>query len=159
MILTIYLMRLILHGLPQGNSPFLSFFPLDLQGQSGYEILLIGQNINKLLPFPPQSWVLFEILPPQARRLLKWYVYVYLSSYGGSCLQSRVGCSRSPFGDWSFLMWLSFLKVNRLSIFKILVPLRCLRKSYRVAPTIQLGNTLIPRRSELSDPYMRYAHC
>ena len=69
-------MRLILHGLPQGNSPFLSFFPLDLQGQSGYEILLIGQNINKLLPFPPQSWVLFEILPPQARRLLKWYVYV-----------------------------------------------------------------------------------
>ena len=55
MILTIYLMRLIIHGLPRGTSTLSVFLPLGPTGQSGYAILLIGQNINNILPFPSES--------------------------------------------------------------------------------------------------------
>ena len=55
MILTIYLMRLILHGLPPGTSTLSVFLPLGPTGQSGHAILLIGQNINNILPYPSQS--------------------------------------------------------------------------------------------------------
>ena len=48
MILTIYLMRLIIHGLPRGTSTLSVFLPLGPTGQSGYAILLIGQNINNI---------------------------------------------------------------------------------------------------------------
>ena len=56
MMLTVYLMRLIIYGLPPGASALSVFFPLGPTGQSGYAILLIGQNINKLLPFPSQRY-------------------------------------------------------------------------------------------------------
>lgn len=55
MILTVYLMRLILHGLPSSTTILSVFLPLGPTGQSGYAILLIGQNINSLLPFPSKS--------------------------------------------------------------------------------------------------------
>ena len=55
MILTIYLMRLILHGLPRGTSILSVFLPLGPTGQSGFAILLIGQNINNLLSFQSQG--------------------------------------------------------------------------------------------------------
>ncbi|PPQ67315.1 hypothetical protein CVT25_005899 [Psilocybe cyanescens] len=53
MILTIYLLRLILHGLPPGASLLSVFLPLGPTGQSGYAILLAGQNFRIL--FPPLS--------------------------------------------------------------------------------------------------------
>ena len=53
MILTIYLMRLFLHGLPPDAKVLSVFLPIGPTSQSGYTILLIGQNFHKLLPFPP----------------------------------------------------------------------------------------------------------
>ncbi|KDR75917.1 hypothetical protein GALMADRAFT_226578 [Galerina marginata CBS 339.88] len=50
MILTIYLLRLIVHGLPPGPTILSVFLPLGPTGQSGYAILLIGQNFSTLFP-------------------------------------------------------------------------------------------------------------
>jgi tellurite resistance protein TehA-like permease len=55
MILTIYLMRLFLHGLPPDAKVLSAFLPIGPTSQSGYTILLIGQNFHKLLPSPTQS--------------------------------------------------------------------------------------------------------
>ncbi|KAF5385743.1 hypothetical protein D9615_002515 [Tricholomella constricta] len=50
MIITIYLLRLIVHGLPPGHKILSVFLPLGPTAQSGYAILLIGQNFKSLLP-------------------------------------------------------------------------------------------------------------
>jgi tellurite resistance protein TehA-like permease len=50
MILTIYLLRLMVHGLPEGATILSSFLPLGPTGQGGYAILLIGKNVKSLLP-------------------------------------------------------------------------------------------------------------
>lgn len=50
MILTIYLLRLITHGLPPGGTVLSVFLPLGPTGQSGYAVLLIGQNYRTLFP-------------------------------------------------------------------------------------------------------------
>jgi len=55
MVLTLYLLRLILHGLPPGETVLSVFVPLGPISQSGNAILLIGQNFQNLMPFPPQS--------------------------------------------------------------------------------------------------------
>ncbi len=50
MILTIYLLRLIIHGLPAGGTVLSVFLPLGPTGQAGYAILLIGQGFSTLFP-------------------------------------------------------------------------------------------------------------
>ncbi|KAG6907652.1 hypothetical protein DXG01_007856 [Tephrocybe rancida] len=50
MIMTIYLLRLILYGLPPGRRILSVFLPLGPTAQSGYAVLLIGQNYRTLLP-------------------------------------------------------------------------------------------------------------
>ncbi|KAJ3517217.1 hypothetical protein NLJ89_g658 [Agrocybe chaxingu] len=55
MILTIYLMRLIIHGLPPGTSILSVFLPLGPTGQSGFAIILIGDNLKALLPRSPRT--------------------------------------------------------------------------------------------------------
>lgn len=50
MILTIYLLRLIIHGLPPGATVLSVFLPLGPTGQAGYAILLIGQSLSTLFP-------------------------------------------------------------------------------------------------------------
>jgi tellurite resistance protein TehA-like permease len=50
MILTIYLLRLITHGLPPDGTVLSVFLPLGPTGQSGYAVLLIGQNYRTLFP-------------------------------------------------------------------------------------------------------------
>ncbi|KAF8973295.1 voltage-dependent anion channel [Flammula alnicola] len=50
MILTIYLLRLIIHGLPQGGTILSVFLPLGPTGQAGFAVLLIGQNYSSLFP-------------------------------------------------------------------------------------------------------------
>ena len=145
MILTIYLMRLILHGLPRGASSLSVFLPLGPTGQSGYSILLIGQNINSLLPIPSQSIFLNSSTAGAAVEAISicvsfllwslatmWTLYALLAVYSG-LRQSRVAFNVSFWG-------LVFPNVNtllfdRLSIFKIYIPLGCLRKSYN--PTWQ----------------------
>ena len=102
MILTIYLFRLILHGLPRGTSTLSVFLPLGPTGQSGYAILLIGQNINKLLPFPSESTLLNSSFTGPAVEAISicvsfllwslatmWIFYALLALYSGFW-QSRV---------------------------------------------------------------------
>ncbi|KDQ57617.1 hypothetical protein JAAARDRAFT_130281, partial [Jaapia argillacea MUCL 33604] len=50
MMLTIYLLRLIVHGLPPGATIISSFMPLGPMAQAGYSILLVGQNLQEILP-------------------------------------------------------------------------------------------------------------
>lgn len=50
MLLTIYILRLIVVGLPQGNNVLSVFLPLGPTGQAGYSILLAGQYFKEILP-------------------------------------------------------------------------------------------------------------
>ncbi|KAI6046164.1 voltage-dependent anion channel [Pisolithus marmoratus] len=50
MILTIYLLRCMIHGYPQGPLILSSIFPLGAFGQSAYAILLIGSSLRSILP-------------------------------------------------------------------------------------------------------------
>ncbi|KAK0463408.1 voltage-dependent anion channel [Armillaria novae-zelandiae] len=52
MLLTVYLLRLIVHGLPPGSRITSVFLPLGPMGQAGYSILLLGQFFQKALPLP-----------------------------------------------------------------------------------------------------------
>ena len=56
MMLTVYLLRLITHGLPPNPRVLSVFIQIGPTSQSGYAILLIGQNFEKLLPLPSQSY-------------------------------------------------------------------------------------------------------
>jgi len=49
-ILTIYYLRLMLYGLPEGATILSSFLPLGPIGQAGFSILLVGKNVKSLLP-------------------------------------------------------------------------------------------------------------
>ena len=143
MILAIYLMRLILHGLPRGTSILSVFLPVGPTGQSGYAILLIGQNINILLPFPSlaQSYFLNSSSTGAAIEAIcicvsfllwslatMWIMYALLAVYS-ELRQSRVAFMISFWG-------LVFPNVNTVFIliahqFLNLHPLLvCLRKSY-----------------------------
>lgn len=51
MILTLYLGRLIIHGLPPGVRVLSVFLPLGPTGQSGFAWYLIGRNLHTLLPY------------------------------------------------------------------------------------------------------------
>jgi len=50
MMLTIYLLRLIIYGLPPTATIISVFLPLGPTGQAGFSILLIGQSYKALLP-------------------------------------------------------------------------------------------------------------
>lgn len=50
MILTIYVLRLMIHGYPDGATILSAFLPLGPTGQAGYSIILIGRNVQSLLP-------------------------------------------------------------------------------------------------------------
>ncbi|KAI0661331.1 voltage-dependent anion channel-domain-containing protein [Cubamyces menziesii] len=50
MILTMYLLRLIVHGVPPSSSVLSVFIPLGPMGQGGYSILLLGQGFRAVLP-------------------------------------------------------------------------------------------------------------
>lgn len=58
MILTMYLLRLIVHGVPQGASVISVFIPLGPMGQGGYSLLLLGQGFRSILPLKNDSQVL-----------------------------------------------------------------------------------------------------
>ncbi|KAI9068273.1 hypothetical protein FKP32DRAFT_173940 [Trametes sanguinea] len=50
MILTMYLLRLIIHGVPQNANVLSVFIPLGPMGQGGFSILLLGQGYRQVLP-------------------------------------------------------------------------------------------------------------
>jgi tellurite resistance protein TehA-like permease len=55
MILTVYVARLMIHGLPSGAMVLSAFLPLGPMGQAGFSVLLIGQNFKSLFPFQSDS--------------------------------------------------------------------------------------------------------
>ncbi len=57
MILTMYLFRLIVHGLPPPASIVSVFLPLGPTGQAGYSILLTGQYFRDALPFGSSAFL------------------------------------------------------------------------------------------------------
>ena len=111
MILTVYLMRLIVHDLPSGISTLSVFLPLGPTGQSGYAILLIGQNLNQLLPFLSQSsnflnststGAVVEVICTCVSFLLwslatMWILYALLGVYSG-LRQSKIAFRLSFWG-------------------------------------------------------------
>ena len=58
MILTMYFLRLIVHGVPQNATVISTFIPLGPMGQGGYSILLLGQGFRSILPLQNNSQVL-----------------------------------------------------------------------------------------------------
>jgi hypothetical protein len=50
MMLTMYLLRLVVHGLPTGATVLSVFFPLSPTSQAGYSFLLIGRSFSSLPP-------------------------------------------------------------------------------------------------------------
>jgi tellurite resistance protein TehA-like permease len=50
MMLTVYLLRLIVHGLPPGGTIISTFLPLGPTGQAGFAILLHGEFFQSILP-------------------------------------------------------------------------------------------------------------
>ena len=173
MILTIYFMRLILHGLPPGTSTLSVFLPLGPTGQSGYAILLIGQNINQLLPYPSQSIFLNSSTAGQAVETISicvsfllwslatmWILYALLAVYS-RLRQSRV--------EFIITFWgLVFPNVTTNLFFLInkcvylLTHTHTQLLSFRASTQILQSNLvihLIPRRFRCSVPFMRYAHC
>ncbi|KAG7441859.1 uncharacterized protein BT62DRAFT_923072 [Guyanagaster necrorhizus] len=52
MILTVYLLRLIVRGLPSGTGVYSVFLPLGPTGRAGYTILLLGHFFRTVLPLP-----------------------------------------------------------------------------------------------------------
>jgi tellurite resistance protein TehA-like permease len=110
MILTVYLMRLIIHGLPPGPFTLSVFLPLGPTGQAGYAILLIGQNIKNILPFPSKSTFLDSSTAGAAVEEISicvsfllwslatmWILYALLAVYSG-LRRSRVAFKVSFWG-------------------------------------------------------------
>jgi tellurite resistance protein TehA-like permease len=111
MILTVYFMRLILHGLPPATTVLSVFLPIGPTSQTGYAILLIGQNFHKLLPFPSQSSELLndastgtivEVVCTCGSFLLwslatMWMLYALLAMYSG-VRQSKIAFKVSFWG-------------------------------------------------------------
>ena len=111
MILTMYLMRLFLHGLPPDAQILSVFLPIGPTSQSGYTILLIGQNFHKLLPLPFQSSAFFdytstgtvvEVVCTCGSFILwslstMWILYALLAVYSG-VRQSKIAFKTSFWG-------------------------------------------------------------
>ena len=111
MILTIYLMRLFLHGLPADAKVLSVFLPIGPTSQSGYSLLLIGQNFHKLLPFPSQSsgffnytssGIVLEVVCTCGSFILwslatMWILYALLAVYSG-VRQSKIAFKASFWG-------------------------------------------------------------
>jgi tellurite resistance protein TehA-like permease len=55
MMLTVYLLRLIVYGLPQGATVLSVFLPIGPMGQAGFAIILIGRTSKALLPIKGSS--------------------------------------------------------------------------------------------------------
>jgi tellurite resistance protein TehA-like permease len=104
MILTIYLFRLVVYGLPQGGTILSVFLPLGPTGQSGYAILLIGQTLKNLLPYNPASQFLhskvtgdvIEVVCICAAFLL-WSLATMWMFYALLALQASLRQNRVPF--------------------------------------------------------------
>ena len=130
MILTVYLMRLIIHGLPPGGKVLSVFLPIGPTSQSGYAIFLIGQNVKNLLPLPSHTsdflnststGVVVEVVCVCVSFLLwslatMWIMYALLGMYSGFG-QARVAFKVSFWGIiYPNVTTLSLITSVRLSL-------------------------------------------
>jgi len=74
MVFTIYLHRLIVHGLPQGISIFSAFLPLGPLGQSGYAFLIMGEICQKLFPLQSGDSLFTNPMTPQILYVFSWCI-------------------------------------------------------------------------------------
>ncbi|EJD03267.1 uncharacterized protein FOMMEDRAFT_123503 [Fomitiporia mediterranea MF3/22] len=83
-VFTIYLHRLIVHGLPEGVTIFSAFLPLGPLGQSGYAFLLLGEICRDTFPLTggdPVMNVFANELTPHIIYVLAWVVSFALWSF------------------------------------------------------------------------------
>lgn len=135
MVLTIYLLRLILHGLPPGPSLLSVFLPLGPTGQSGWGTLLIGQNLQSLFPPLTDNNQLIRLSDDSAGRVVNvictclafvlwsmatmWILYAFLAIYTG--LRKRSITFRASFWGLVFPNVCSFLLLTEnLADFRLL---------------------------------------
>ncbi|KAH8119498.1 voltage-dependent anion channel [Phellopilus nigrolimitatus] len=71
---TIYLQRLIVHGLPEGTSIFSVFLPIGALGQGGYACLVIGEICEDLFPLAsgPSSSIFVHEATAQTLYVVAW---------------------------------------------------------------------------------------
>lgn len=128
MILTVYVLRLIVYGLPPGATILSAFLPLGPMAQSGFGMLLVGQNFRTILPYASNS--------------------VFLNSDAAGDTINAIGTSIS-FYLWSVsTMWIIFalLGIGEIS--------RKFRITYRISywglifPNVSCNNTLISKTAE-----------
>lgn len=60
MILTVYILRLVVHGFPPGLSILTVFLPLGVTAQAGYSVSLIGANFREILPLSSSQSTFFS---------------------------------------------------------------------------------------------------
>ncbi|KAL4254226.1 tellurite-resistance/dicarboxylate transporter (TDT) family protein [Abortiporus biennis] len=97
MILTMYLLRLIVYGLPPGSSILSVFIPLGPMGQGGYSILLLGSGFRSVLPL--------------------WYGKSQLLRNGSTGETISVICTCISFVLWSLAtMWMFYAVLALLEV-------------------------------------------
>ncbi|KAI5120292.1 hypothetical protein M0805_005798 [Coniferiporia weirii] len=82
-VFTIYLQRLIVHGLPEGITIFSAFLPLGPLGQSGYTFLLLGEISRDLFPLAGESVsnIFMNEMTPHVLYAAAWVVSFALWSF------------------------------------------------------------------------------
>ncbi|KAH8119506.1 voltage-dependent anion channel [Phellopilus nigrolimitatus] len=82
-VFTIYLHRLIVHGLPEGITIFSAFLPLGPLGQSGYAFLLLGEICRDLFPLKGDAVanIFVHEMTPHIMYVMAWTIAFALWSF------------------------------------------------------------------------------
>lgn len=104
MILTMYFLRLIVYGVPQGASVISVFIPLGPMAQGGYSMLLLGQGFRSILPLHNNSQVLSASTTGETINVLcaclsfvLWSLSTMWLLYGVLAVQEVLRQTRIPF--------------------------------------------------------------
>lgn len=114
MILTIYLARLVIHGLPPTGAILSVFLPLGPTGQAGFSIYLFGVNMHKMLPYHDAGESVFLSSPfigeiiyalCVATAFVLWSLATMWLAYGLLALKTTLFKSRPNFkmGFWGIV--------------------------------------------------------
>lgn len=80
-IFTIYIYRLIVHGLPAKVSIFSAFLPLGSLGQAGYAFLLMGEISRDLFPLQDETSIFTDPLVPRVLYIGAWMLAFAMWSF------------------------------------------------------------------------------
>jgi len=136
MMLVVYLLRLIVHGLPPGATILSVFIPLSPTGQAGYSFLLIGQSFRSLLPMHSKN---SELLT---------------SDSAGEIID--VICICSAFMLWSFaVMWMLFALLAVQEVLRVTRFPFCVNHWGLIFPNGVLANLTIQLAQTLDSSFFR----